>query len=298
MYDSINLQKMTYTPTIVGEIGCNHMGKMDIAYEMIKMAAIFSRADYVKFQKRNPKELLSEAQYDAPHPNPVNSYGETYGKHREYLEFTPNQHRQLIDWCQELNIGYSCSVWDLTSAREIISLKPDYLKIPSASNTHYEMLEFICSEFSGQIHISLGMTTEEELAQIIDLIGRYHRCGDTVLYVCASGYPVPFEDCHLLEICNLKNEFGDKFAGIGLSGHHLGIAIDNAALALGATWFERHYTLDRTYKGTDHAASLEPDGLRRLCRDLRATSRALTRKPKEILDIEQPQRKKLKWQGK
>jgi N-acetylneuraminate synthase len=105
---------------------------------------------------------------------------------------------------------------------------------------------------------------------------------------------VPFEDICLREIQRIGAAYGDQVKGIGFSGHHLGIAADSAALALGARYFERHFTLDRTLKGTDHAASLEPDGLRKLTRDVRNVSLALTYKQEEVLDIEKVQRKKLK----
>ena len=126
------------------------------------MAAIYCKADIVKFQKRCNRELLTPEQYAAPHPNPANSYGKTYGEHREYLEFTVEQHAQLKAWCDELGITYSTSVWDLTSAKEIASLHPELIKIPSACNNHYEMLEWLCENYDGEIHVSLGMTTHEE----------------------------------------------------------------------------------------------------------------------------------------
>jgi N-acetylneuraminate synthase len=115
-----------------------------------------------------------------------------------------------------------------------------------------------------------------------------------VLYACTSGYPVPFSEVCLLEITRLRERFGHRVKAIGFSGHHLGIAVDAAATALGAAWVERHFTLDRTWKGTDHAASLEPDGLRRLVRDLRAVHRALRPKTTDLLGVEKPQRRKLK----
>ena len=108
-------------------------------------------------------------------------------------------------------------------------------------------------------------------------------------------YPVKFEETNLLEIPRLCTLYGARVKGIGFSGHHLGIAVDVAAYALGATYIERHFTLDRTQKGTDHAASLEPDGLRRLQRDLLAAHAAMTAKGSDILPVEEPQRRKLKW---
>ena len=282
-------------PFVIAEAGCNHMGQMDVAKEMIDTAALFCKADAIKFQKRCPKELLTVEQYNAPHPNPVNSYGETYGAHREYLEFTVDQHAILKEYCEKAGIIYSTSVWDLTSAKEIAGLKPRFIKIPSACNTHYELLQWLCDNYEGEIHLSFGMTTHDEEEEIISLFDQNGRLGDLVIYNCTSGYPVPFKDICLLEIKRLKEKYANKVKAIGFSGHHLGIAADVAAYTLGASYIERHYTLDRTFKGTDHAASLEPDGVRKLVRNLNAVYDALTYKSEEILDIEKVQREKLKY---
>lgn len=287
-------------PVIIAEIGCNHKGDMNIAHKMIKLLGTFrllnenSYIDIVKFQKRTNKELLSPEEYNAPHLHPENSYGKTYGEHREFLEFNLEQHRQLKQWCEEENLTYSTSTWDLTAAKEIVSLNPKLIKVPSASNLNFEMLEYLRDNYSGEIHLSFGMTTHEEERKIIDFFKEKNRAKDLVIYACTSGYPVPFEDICLNEITRLKEMYGDIVKGIGFSGHHLGIAVDVAALALGATYFERHFTLDRTWKGTDHAASLEPQGLQKLARDLRQAQMALQPKKKEVLDIEEVQRKKLK----
>ena len=284
-------------PKLIAEAGCNHKGEMNIAKDLIKIAAIYCKADIIKFQKRNNKELLTKEQYNAPHPNPVNSYGDTYGAHREFLELNIDQHKELKDFCEELNIVYSTSVWDLTSAKEIASIEPELIKIPSACNNHVEMLKWLCDNYDGEIHLSLGMTTHEEEEKIVQLFEDKERNNDLILYSCTSGYPVPFEDVCLLEIQRLQNKFASRVKEIGFSGHHNGIAIDIAAYTLGASYIERHYTLDRTWKGTDHAASLEPDGVRKLKRDLNATYLSLSYKTNEILDIEQVQRDKLKYRG-
>lgn len=280
---------------VIAEIGCNHKGEMEIAKEMIKVAKIFCNADVVKFQKRNNKELLTEEQYNAPHPNPANSYGETYGAHREYLEFTKEQHAELKSYCDEMGITYSTSVWDLTSAIEIAALEPELIKIPSACNNHYEMLGWLCDNYKGEIHVSTGMTTKDEIEELVTFFEKKERNNDLILYNCTSGYPVPFEDVALLEITRLKEKYDNRVKEIGFSGHHLGIAVDIAAYTLGATWIERHYTLDRTWKGTDHAASLEPNGIRKIVRDLKAVHKALNYKKEDILDIEKIQREKLKY---
>jgi len=283
------------TPFVIAEIGCNHKGDFEIAKEMIRVAKIFCKVDAVKFQKRSNRELLSKEQYDAPHPNPVNSYGETYGAHREFLEFNIEQHRELKEFCEEMGLIYSSSVWDLTSAKEIASLNPEFIKIPSACNNNLAMLEWLCDNFTGEIHISTGMTTVEEISVIVQLFVKKNRNRDLILYNCTSGYPVPFADVCLLEIAKLKHQYENVVKHIGFSGHHLGIAVDVAAYTLGAPVIERHFTLDRTWRGTDHAASLEPAGMRKLSRDLRAVKEALTYKEKDILDIELEQREKLKY---
>lgn len=281
-------------PIIIAEIGCNHKGDINIAKEMIEVAATYCKVDVVKFQKRCNKELLTPEEYNAPHPNPLNSYGNTYGEHREFLEFSLDQHRQLKAWCEEYGIVYSTSVWDLTSAKEITSLNPQLIKIPSACNLNKPLLQYLCDNYGGEIHVSFGMTSKAEEENIVSFFEQNGRAKDIILYNCTSGYPVPFEDICLLEITRMKKQYGNRVKAIGFSGHHLGIAVDSAAVALGAEFIERHYTLDRTWKGTDHAASLEPDGVRKLARDCRAVAKALTFKSEDVLDIEKIQRDKLK----
>jgi N-acetylneuraminate synthase len=283
-------------PYIIAEIGCNHKGDIKIAKELIKVAKIFCNVDAVKFQKRNNKELLTKEQYNQPHPNPANSYGDTYGAHREYLEFDVKQHQELKLYCEEIDITYSTSVWDLTSAKEITSLNPEFIKIPSACNNNTNMLNWLCDNYHGELHISTGMTTKDEIEDLVNLFKRKNRNKDLVLYNCTSGYPVPFEDVCLLDINLLMDKYKNDVKHIGFSGHHLGIAVDVAAFTLGANIIERHYTIDRTWKGTDHAASLEPMGLRKLSRDVNAVYNALQFKKQDILPIEQVQRDKLKNQ--
>lgn len=282
-------------PYVIAEAGCNHMGQMEIAKELIQTAAIFCKADAIKFQKRCNRELLTPEQYNAPHPHPENSYGKTYGEHREFLEFSLDQHKQLKEWCEEAGITYATSVWDMTSAKEIASLKPKFIKIPSACNNHLEMLQWLCDNYEGEIQVSLGMTTHKEEETLVRLFEKNGRNKDLVIFSCTSGYPVPFSDVCLLEVKRIKEAYGDIVKKIGFSGHHLGIAVDVAAYTLGAEVIERHYTLDRTWKGTDHAASLEPDGVRKLVRNLNAVYEALTYKDQEILPIEAVQREKLKY---
>ncbi len=289
------MNELYQIPTIIAEIGCNHKGDFEIAKELIQLAKDCG-ADYAKFQKRNPRELLTKEQYNAPHSVSYNAYGDSYGAHREFLEFDIDQHRQLKEYCESIGIGYATSVWDLTSAKEIIGLEPDFIKVPSACNNHKALLQVLMESYTGDIHVSLGMTTKEEENQLIELFKRGQAIGRLVLYSCTSAYPVPFDQVCLLEIKRLKESYKD-IKDVGFSGHHLGIAIDVAAYTLGASYIERHFTKDRTWKGTDHAASLEPSGLQKLVRNIRATHSALTYK-ENMSEIEMTQRQKLKYKTK
>ena len=163
-------------PKVICEIGCNHMGSFELATQMIKVAANFCDADIIKFQKRDNKLLLSVKEYNAPHPVQENSYGRTYGEHREFLEFSIEQHKELKNLCEKYGKIYSSSVWDLNSADEIISLKPKLIKIPSALNLNFELLQHIFENYDGEIHISTGMTTEVEVFEIINFLNKNKKC--------------------------------------------------------------------------------------------------------------------------
>jgi sialic acid synthase SpsE len=279
---------------LIAEIGCNHRGEFDTALELVETAARFCKVDAVKLQKRNPRELLTAEEYDAPHPNPIHAYGSTYGEHREFLELDAKQHEALLELAHSLGLLYGLSVWDVTSAKEAAALGCDFVKIPSATNLNTPVLEVACAEFEGELQLSLGMTTHDEERAIVDLFDARGRASDLVLFSCTSGYPVVFEDVCLLEIERIRAAYGTRVKSVGFSGHHLGIAVDIASAVLGASHIERHFTLDRTWRGTDHAASLEPDGMRKLARDLKAVTLALQTKPSEILPVEETQRAKLK----
>jgi sialic acid synthase SpsE len=156
------------------------------------------------------------------------------------------------------------------------------------------MIRWLCDNYGGELHISLGMTRRSEEIGLVKLLYQSGRLKDTTLYACTSGYPVPSRDVCLLEITRLKEMYGGSVKAIGFSGHHVGISLDTAAAALGASCIERHFTLNRAWRGTDHSASLEPDGLARLKQALLSLESALRYKHRDILDIELPQRKKLK----
>tara|TARA_B100001250_G_scaffold400180_1_gene410432 strand:- start:2871 stop:3740 length:870 start_codon:yes stop_codon:yes gene_type:complete len=278
---------------LVAEIGCNHMGQLNLAKLMINQAKQ-AGADYVKFQKRDNKTLLSDEQYHGKHPVPHNSFGKTYGEHREYLEFNTNIHQKLLEYCKKKKIKYSCSAWDVKSAKDISKICKEYIKVPSATNLNFELLDYLCSKYSGDIHVSTGMTSSSEVDSIFEFIKKKKRLKNLVLYSCVSDYPANIKDVCLLDIKNLSKKYGKYIKAIGFSGHHRGLSIDNCTIVLGATWIERHFTFDRTAKGTDHSASLEPDGLGKLRVRLDETMLALNYKPKKILKCEKFQRSYLK----
>ena len=141
------------------------------------------------------------------------------------------------------------------------NLSPRFIKVPSACNNNFELLEVLRDEYCGEVQISFGMTSHQEEREIIQYFEEKDQAKERlIICACTSGYPVPFESAALLEIKRLYDEYGASVKEIGFSGHHLGIAVDIAAYTLGARWIERHFTKDRTWKGTDHSASLEPVG--------------------------------------
>ena len=280
---------------LIAEVGCNHCGDFETAKKLI-IAAKKSGADYVKFQKRDVNSLPNEY-FNMLHPNPYNAYGDNYAAHRKNLEFSINQHLELYNFCERNTIKYSVSTWDYVSAKEFLDLgiNLDYIKIPSACNLDKEMMDYITENFNGELHISTGMTSNAELEKIIYYLNNKNFLSNTIIYHSTSSYPCKFEDLLLNQIKNLIDKYGKSIKGVGFSGHHLGIAVDISALTLGAKYIERHFTLDRTLKGTDHAASLEPIGLEKLSRDLNNVWKSLKDKDVDILESEMANKKKLKF---
>lgn len=283
-------------PKIIAELCCNHMGDLGFAKRMIREAAEHG-ADIVKFQKRDIDEWVKRKPevYKKPHPNPAHAFGSTYEEHRRNLEFSFEQHRELKEYCDSLGVNYSSSVFDIKSAKEICSLKPKMVKIASACNQNFEMLDWICENYEGDIHLSVGMTTYEEIDNIIDYFEKKGRNKNLVVYACTSGYPVMPKDVCLLEISRLKERYGSRIKAVGFSGHHFGITLDLAAFTLGAEYIERHFTLNKSLKGTDQIASILPDELHVLTERLDEIAQALEYKNGLILDVEKGNKEKLKW---
>lgn len=274
-----------YEPCItVCEIGCNHGGDLAKAKEYIEAAAK-AGASYAKFQKRS-LEAIPESVARRPRTD-EHSFGPTELEHRKALEFSIEQHAELKEYCEAIGIGYACSAWDEKSYNELVDLGLDYIKIPSAKNEEFERWNRD-GDYGRrrELHVSLGLVT----GGVRDGILSRHKLDRIVYYACTSRYPCKSDETYLLEVPYLVERAGIA----GFSGHHNGIALDVAAYALGATWIERHFTLDRTAKGTDHAASLEPQGFAKLVRDLEAVRSALAVKPAGLPSCEQDMHRKLK----
>jgi len=273
--------------TVIAEIGCTHIGSLDRAKELAKLAKI-AGADVLKTQKRNPMQSVKKELWDKPHPNEMYSYGKNYLEHREKVELSLEDHYKLKKYCEEIDIIYSTSVWDMTSAKEIVELNPKLIKIPSALNLNEQLFNFLLNNYEGQIHISTGMLDEDEKGKLyIKLMPHKDRI---IVYHCTSGYPVPFDKLYLNEIRDMKKGFDS----IGFSNHGYGIAMEPVAYSLGARYFERHFIDDRMFPHTDASCSLEPQGLNKVVRNLKAVAQALKYKPSELDKIEKEQRDKLR----
>jgi N-acetylneuraminate synthase len=285
----MDIKNIQYEKAIVAaEIGSVHGGSLEKAKELANLARI-AGAQVLKLQKRCPKECVPKELWEQPHENKIFAHGNTYLEHRENLELDQGEHYELKTYCESIGIQYAVSVFDIASVKEMIQINPSYIKIPSCCNTHWKMIDILLNEYHGDIHISLGMTNQDDR----DEIARYlSPCRERIVaYLCTSQYPTPFERLHLLEIIKMQ-EIYDR---IGFSNHGFGISCDIAAFVLHAVYIERHFIEDRTASYTDAALSLEPDGLRRLCRDLKAVYKSLTYKPYDINEEEEKQKKKLRY---
>lgn len=283
-------------PIIIAEACCNHMGNMEIAKEMI-IRAQQCGVEFIKFQKRDIDFWAEHSRsiYSSPHPNPERAFGDTYEQHRRALEFSIVQHQELIELCESVGIKYACSVFDINSAKDIIELSPGFIKIPSSCNSNYDLLKYVCRNYQGDIHLSFGMTSRIQIDDIINLFVDENRASSLIIYACTSAYPPPLYETCLLEIKYLINKYSTLVKGIGYSGHHKGIVIDIAAYTLGAEFIERHFTLNRCFKGTDHELSITPEELAVLVANLNDVSKCLEYKQSDILPSEKHSLERLKW---
>jgi len=268
---------------IVAEIGINHNGSLPIVKKLIDVAAI-AGCDYVKFQKRSPDLCVPKKQQDLLRQTP---WGEMkYINYKKKIEFGNAGFVAIDKHCKSKNIKWFSSVWDLPSVDFCSEYKESIMKIPSALITNLELCKY-AREHSETLIISTGMSTEEEIEKCVE------ACNPDVIMHTNSSYPSNIEELNLSYIQHLKEKYPNK--EIGYSGHEYGLVTTFAAAALGASWIERHITLDRTMWGSDQLASVEPIGLMKLVNGIRNVEKSIGEKgPREVFGSELEKRKSLR----
>ena len=264
---------------VIAEIGHNHQGSLEKARDLFREAKM-AGAHAVKLQKRDNRGLYTRAAYNKPYDN-ENSFGSTYGEHREFLEFGLHEYKELQAYAAELGVDFFATAFDLASAKFLHDLNVPAYKIASGDLKSTPLLRHVAS-FGKPIIVSTGGATIEDVQRAYDTIMPINQ--QLAILQCTAGYPAAFEELDL----GVISAYRDRFPGavIGFSSHDNGIAMPVAAYMLGARIVEKHFTLNRTSKGTDHAFSLEPLGLRKLCRDLERTHKALGNGVKKIYESE------------
>lgn len=253
---------------VIAEIGHNHQGNIDKCKEMFRTAKECG-ASAVKLQKRENKKLFTKEVYESVY-NSENAYGDTYGEHREFLEFGWDEYVELKKFAAELGIVFFSTAFDHYSADFLAKLDLPAFKIASGDITNTPLLKHIAS-FGKPMFVSTGGATMEDAIRAYEAIMPINR--QLCILQCTSGYPCRYEELNVRVIETYRAAFPD--IAIGFSAHDNGIAMAVAAFTLGARVVEKHFTFDRAAKGTDHAFSLERPGLQRLVRDLRRCRVAL-----------------------
>ncbi len=267
---------------VIAEIGINHNGKVELAKKLIDIA-VSSGCDAVKFQKRTVDIVYSTEELAMPRSNP---FGETNGDLKRGLELKLEDYEEIDDYCKKKGIIWFASCWDKNSADFMEFFDPPCYKIASAILTDDDLLEYIASK-GKPLLISTGMSTIEEIDHALSITGT----DNVVLYQCTSTYPTDPKESNLLGIKHFIKKYD---CPIGYSGHERGITPSIMAVTIGAVSIERHITTDRTMWGSDHAASLEPPGLYKMIRDIRAVPNLLGDGEKVVYESEKPIIKKLR----
>jgi len=273
---------------IIGEIGQNHNGSVELAKVIVDLVSkpieeeLFhlelKGIDAVKLTKRDLKYELSDSQMNRAYDNP-NSFGKTYGQHREVLELNDEEHFEVYKHAKACGLDFVETLCAPSCVSMFKYFEPDYLKVASRDLTNLPLLE-VLAESKIPIIVSTGMAGEKELNNAVDLITKYHN--DLTILHCVSEYPTRPENVNLNTIKYLQNNFGNY--RVGYSDHTIGIATPVAAVAMGAEVIEKHITLDRRMKGTDQAGSLGPDGVHRMVRDIRLMEQSMGKEEIFICD--------------
>lgn len=264
---------------VIAEIGHNHQGKVEKARELFREAKL-AGAQAVKLQKRDNRGLYTRAAYAKSYDN-ENSFGATYGEHREFLEFGLAEYKELQAYARELGVDFFATAFDVASADFLHELDVPAYKIASGDLKSTPLLKYVAGLGKPMI-ISTGGALLDDVQRAYDTIMPINP--QLAILQCTAGYPAAFEELDLRVIATYR----EKFAGavVGFSSHDNGIAMPVAAYMLGARVVEKHFTLNRAMKGTDHAFSLEPVGLKKLVRDLERTFKAMGDGVKKVYESE------------
>ncbi|AOX02579.1 N-acetylneuraminate synthase [Moorena producens PAL-8-15-08-1] len=266
---------------VIAEIGNNHQGSLEKCKEMFRIAKECG-ANAVKLQKRDNRALYTKAAFDRPYDH-ENSFGLTYGEHREFLEFGAYEYQELKKYAEEVGITFFSTAFDIPSADFLGELDMPAYKIASGDLKSLPLIKHV-AQFQKPMIVSTGAATLEDVQRVYDAIMPINP--QLCILQCTASYPADFEELELKVIETYRELFGDIV--IGLSSHDNGIAMAVAAYVLGARVIEKHFTLNRAMKGTDHAFSLEPTGLRKMVRDLRRTRQAFGDGVKKVHLNERP----------
>jgi N-acetylneuraminate synthase len=270
---------------VLAEIGINHNGDVTVAKKLIDVA-VFAGCEAVKFQKRTVDVVYTPEELAKPRESP---FGETNGDLKRGLELGQPEYEEIDAYCRSKGIAWTASCWDEASVDFIDRFDPPFYKIASASLTDDALLRHTRAK-GKPIVLSTGMSTIEQVDHAVAVLGT----DDLVLLHTCSTYPAQYPELNLRVIATLRERYGIP---IGYSGHETGIASSVAAAVLGACIVERHVTLDRSLWGSDHAASLEPNGIIRVIRDIRLVEQALGDSAKTVLPSEVPIMQKLRRVG-
>ncbi len=265
---------------IIAEIGINHNGSLDIAKKLID-EAVAAKVDAVKFQKRTPEICVPKDQWEIMRDTPWGRM--SYIDYKRKTEFGKDEYTAIDTYCKQMGIDWFVSVWDTEAVDFMEQFDTPVYKLASASLTDFPLIEKIL--FTGRpLMLSTGMSTDKEIQAAVDFVNKFNPNYPVFIAHSTSAYPCKPEELNLRMITTL----GDRYATapIGYSGHETGLATTLAAAVMGATFVERHFTLDRAMWGSDHAASVEPQGFQRLVRDIRDVETAMGDGVKKVYESE------------
>ena len=272
----------------IAEIGQNHQGSIDIAKRMVD-ELVGSGISAIKTAKRDIDTCLTEDQKVMPYENP-NSFGKTYYEHRKALELSKEDFYQLKLYIENRGFDFIPSFTDKNSYDFLIEIGCDKLKIASQRVTDIKLLKHVSKDYNGSLYISTGMSNISDIKRVIEIF--YDN--EKYLMQCTSCYPCENKDLNLKVINAYQSIFNGIVDGFGFSGHHAGIAPDLAAYMMGATIIERHFTLNRSWKGTDHAASLGIDGIIKIIKYINEIHDSIGSDNKKVLKCEKSSIEKLR----